>query len=172
MRLGNFGMQRFLISLFLSGLGLVIASCSAVTLQSASSPIIVPTLGPTPTPLRAPRNIYIPTEFDLLYYATDLNLVGVTGRPQFINAYADWCRECQRNRPTVHSLQERYGDRVDFLHVDVENRGALDAVRHLGVTGQTQYVLTDNAGNVIYRWFGILDELNLETALADLLNER
>jgi thiol-disulfide isomerase/thioredoxin len=165
-------MRRLLMYLLFSGLGLLVASCSAATIQSANSPTTAPTLGPTATPLRAPRNVYIPTEFDLLYYATDLNLVGVTGRPQFINAYADWCRECQRNRPTVHSLQEQYGDQVDFLHVDVDNRGALDAVGQLGITGQTQYVLTDNAGNVIYRWFGILDELDLETTIADVLGER
>ena len=78
-------MRRLLLAL----LGLLIAACSTTTATSIEPPA-EPTLGPTATPLRAPRNVYTPTEYNLLYYPTDLKLVGITGRPQFINSYADW----------------------------------------------------------------------------------
>jgi thiol-disulfide isomerase/thioredoxin len=163
-------MRRLWLLLLSGGLGLLVMACSTAAVQPTNSPTSAPTPGPTPTPLRAPRNFYIPTEFDMIYYPTDLNLIGATGRPQFINAYADWCRECQRNRPTVHQLQEQFGDPVDFLHVDVENPGAREAIAAVGMTGQTQYVLLDGAGDVVYRWYGIIDLSQSEAIFAELLS--
>jgi hypothetical protein len=80
-------MRRLFIWLLGWGFALFAVACSASTTMQ---PTKASEVGPTATPLRAPRNVNIPTEFDLLYYPTDLNLVGITGRPQFINAYADW----------------------------------------------------------------------------------
>ncbi len=71
----------------------------------------------------------------------------------------------------MHGLQELYGDPVDFLHVDVENPGALEAVGPVGITGRTQYVLTDSSGEVRYRWFGYIDQAELEAAFESLLND-
>jgi len=164
-------MRNSFLWIFIVTIGLLVSACGSATVEPTSSPTGLPEAEPTATPPRAPRNVRTPTEYDLLYYATDLNLVGVTGRPQFINAYADWCKECQRNRPLVHILQGEYGDRVDFLHVDVENPGAMDAVGPLGITGQTQYLLLNDAGDVVQRWYGILNEDELDTALADILTE-
>jgi hypothetical protein len=86
-------MRRLAIWLLGCGFALLAVACSAATsttIQPTDRSTAASEGGPTTTPLRAPRNVYIPTEFDLLYYPTDLNLVGATGRPQFINAYADW----------------------------------------------------------------------------------
>lgn len=71
----------------------------------------------------------------------------------------------------MHGLQEQYGEQVDFLHVDVENPGALEAVNPVGITGRTQYVLTDGAGNVVYRWFGIIEQADLEREFEELLTD-
>ena len=69
----------------------------------------------------------------------------------------------------MHGLQEQYGEQVDFLHVDVENPGALEAVGRVGITGRTQYVLTDSAGNVVYRWFGIITQADVQREIEELL---
>ncbi len=84
-------MRRLIFGLLWGSLGLLVAACSSAT----SAPIETTALptsaaGTTATPVRAPRNVHTPTEFNLLYYPTDINIVGKTGRPQFINAYADW----------------------------------------------------------------------------------
>ena len=69
----------------------------------------------------------------------------------------------------MHGLQELYGDQVDFLHVDIENPGAQEAVGPVGITGRTQYVLTDGNGNVLHRWFGYIEQAELEMAFEALL---
>jgi hypothetical protein len=70
----------------------------------------------------------------------------------------------------VHGLQEQFGDRVDFLHVDIENPGAREAVSPYGITGRTQYLLMDGAGTVLHLWFGPLNMTELEMAFEALLN--
>jgi thiol:disulfide interchange protein len=164
-------MHRLLQWLLWGVLGALAVACAGPTTELLSTTPASGTqdIASTAT-LAAPRYVYTPSEFDLLYYPTDLNIVGSTGRPQFINAYADWCRECQANRPIVHGLQAVYGDRVDFLHVDVENPGALEAVGPYGITGRTQYLLMDGSGNVLRLWFGTLDQDELEGAFEALLN--
>lgn len=164
-------MMRFIkIGLFIVISGLFLTACGTPTVEPTSQPSADPTALPTATPPRAPRTVRIPTEYNLLYYPTDLNIVGNTGRPQFINAYADWCRECQYNRPFVHELQGEYGEDIDFLHVDIENIGAMDAVSPFGITGYSQYLLLNNEGDVIQRWYGVLIEDDVDSALADLVN--
>jgi hypothetical protein len=88
-------MQRIVGWILWSLLGLVAVACTGSAADlSTRLQLTTPSpehreSQPTAT-LAAPRKVYIPTEFDLLYYPTDLNIVGITGRPQFINAYADW----------------------------------------------------------------------------------
>jgi thiol:disulfide interchange protein len=168
---GTFNMRHILVWLSIAVFGMLLTACGTVTVKPTTHPTKLPKSEPTSTPLRALRNIHTPTEYNLLYYPTDLKLVGITGRPQFINAYADWCQECQRNRDLVHTLQGDYGDRVDFLHVDVENPGAMDTVGPYGITGKTQYLLLNGAGEVVQRWYGVLNEVELDTAIVKLWNE-
>ena len=163
-------MRYLFVWMFIVIFGLLLTACGTVTVEPTPHPTKLPKAEPTATLPRAPRNVHTPTEYDLLYYATDINIVGITNRPQFINAYADWCKECQRNRPLIHDLQGDYGDRIDFLHVDIENMGAMDAVSPFGITSQTQYVLLNNDGEVIQRWFGVLDEVELDEAIAEVWN--
>ena len=163
-------MRHLLTKLSFIILGLLLTACGATVAEPTPRPTKAPQVEITSTPLRAPLKVRIPTEYDLLYYPTDLNIVGITGRPQFVNAYADWCTECQRNRPLIHELQGKYGDLIDFLHVDVENIGAMDAVSPFGITGKTQYLLMNGEGEVLKRWYGELDEAELDEAISEIWN--
>jgi hypothetical protein len=77
-------------------LGMVAVACaSAATIPtptaahptSAPDPTTIPAAGAVPAELREVR---VPDNRNQLYYPTDLSYLGTTGRPQFINAYANW----------------------------------------------------------------------------------
>lgn len=103
-------------------------------------------------------------------------------------AWAPWCPTCNREAPTVHDAIERFGDRVTF--VGVPGRDRTDAMRvfvqrhdlgmiphvvdadgglwrRLGVPGQPMWVLVGADGEV-QRFFGVLDEADLQRALSRL----
>src|SRR5215470_18632509 len=54
------------------------------------------------------------------YVASDPALVRSTGRPQVIEFFAFWCTVCQGMRPTMHALQDEYGQSVDFIYLDID----------------------------------------------------
>ena len=103
-------------------------------------------------------------------------------------AWAPWCPTCNREAPTVHDAIARFGDRVTFVGVPgrdstdkmrifverhdlgmiphiVDGDGAL--WRRLGVPGQPMWVLVAADGEV-QRFFGVLDDAELQRALVGL----
>lgn len=84
--------------------------------------------------------------------------IAKTGKPQFLDAYAPWCPACQANEPTIRSLRKQFKDRVDFLFLNVDNPGVLDAIAPYTLTGMTQYVLISPDGEIIQKWFGSVSE--------------
>ncbi|UZE92438.1 MAG: thioredoxin [Methanosarcinales archaeon] len=45
------------------------------------------------------------------------------GNPVLIDFYADWCGPCRTQTPIIEKLEKKFGDRVEFRKVNVdENR--------------------------------------------------
>jgi cytochrome c biogenesis protein CcmG/thiol:disulfide interchange protein DsbE len=58
-------------------------------------------------------------DLDLEGYGT---LVGqVEGTPLVVNVWASWCGPCREEAPDLAAAADRYGDRVQFLGVDVRD---------------------------------------------------
>jgi len=69
----------------------------------------------------------------------------------------------------VSGLQDEFAGRIEFVVLDVDN-SAHDAKRaELGLTAQAQYVLVNSAGEIVGRWFGVLNEANVTSELENLL---
>lgn len=45
----------------------------------------------------------------------------VRGTPLVVNLWASWCDPCQAEGPDLSAAADRYGDRVQFLGVDVQD---------------------------------------------------
>lgn len=45
-------------------------------------------------------------------------------RPAVINLWASWCLPCRSEAPLLKAAHEEYGDRVEFIGVDVEDSQA------------------------------------------------
>ena len=69
----------------------------------------------------------------------------------------------------MSGLKEHFAGRIEFIMLDLDNAAQDDARRQLGITAQTQYVLVNAAGNIVGRWWGIIDEAALSDELEDLL---
>ncbi len=58
----------------------------------------------------------------------------------------------------MNRLEEQFGDVIEFVVVDWDDK-TLDAFRdRYGITRRTQYVLVDANDHVVNRWFGPLNE--------------
>ncbi len=121
-------------------------------------------------------------EFDLATYE---ELLGqLEGTPVLVNVWGSWCGPCRDEAPHLEAAHERFGDRVQFLGVDIldAREGARAFIREfgwtypsvydppgairdgLGLLGQPWTLLYDASGELVKRWVGPAppDELNTE----------
>src|SRR4051812_26223460 len=92
---------------------------------------------PTPVPTSAPKAVNVAPKAAALtdYVASNPALVRSTGRPQVVEFFAFWCTVCQGMRPTMHTLQDEYGQSVDFIYLDIDAENTKDLQRTLTFTG-------------------------------------
>ena len=123
--------------------------------------------------------------FDLATY--EELLAELEGTPVLVNIWASWCGPCRDEAPHLASANEEFGDRVQFLGVDIlDERGsarafmreygwtypsvfdASAAIRDgLGLLGQPATLFYDASGELVKTWSGPLTE----EALAEGLDE-
>ncbi len=106
-----------------------------------------------------------------LYPPQDLSLVTGTGKPQLLNAYADWCTTCQHNKPIVDALQQQFADKVDLINLNIDVSETQAVRDRFNITDRSQYVFIDAAGNTIQRWYGFLDTANVAQTIQDYLTK-
>jgi hypothetical protein len=70
--------------------------------------------------------------------------------------------------PIVHGLEKQYGDRLDFLYLDIEDRATSDAKTRLGFRATPHFFLLSRDGAVLGEWQGVQDRSVLEAALLGL----
>jgi thiol-disulfide isomerase/thioredoxin len=104
-----------------------------------------------------------------LYPPQDLSLIASTGRPQFIHSYADWCTTCQHNHPFVEQLMTEFGDKMDFIHLNIDLPETLSVREEFGIIERSHYLVTDAGGNIVQQWYGILDEPTVEDYIKQYL---
>ncbi|MRR37368.1 hypothetical protein EG829_22480 [bacterium] len=63
--------------------------------------------------------------------------------------------------PIVHGLEAEYAGRIQFVYLDASDPDTLDFQRALGFRVQPEFYLLDGEGNVLYQWFGYVQEGDL-----------
>ena len=72
-------------------------------------------------------------------------------------------------KPIVHGLEAKYGDRIQFTYLDIDDARTDGIKAALGYRVQPDYFLLDGEGNVIQRWFGFVPEEELASAFESVL---
>lgn len=75
--------------------------------------------------------------------ATPYEAAIANGRPMLLEFYADWCTSCQAMAGRIAALKEEYGDRLDFVMLNVDNDKWLPEVLDYNVDGIPQFVYLD-----------------------------
>ena len=58
----------------------------------------------------------------------------------------------------MHGLEARYGDRIQFTYLDIDDPNTADIKRALGYRIQPHLFLLDGQGNVVKQWLGFVNE--------------
>lgn len=64
------------------------------------------------------------------------DMLKTADKPLVVNVWASWCGPCRSEAPLLRQAHERYGDRIRFVGIDVQDvQGpALDFLSEFGIT--------------------------------------
>lgn len=102
--------------------------------------------------------------------AVPLDVAKTNGKPLLIEFYANWCTTCQAMAPDMDSLRATYGDRVNFVMLNVDNTKWLPEVLEYRVDGIPHFVFMGADGTAIASAIGeqprTIMAANLESLIA------
>ncbi|EDX84591.1 Thioredoxin domain protein [Synechococcus sp. PCC 7335] len=75
-------------------------------------------------------------------------------KPTLIEFYADWCTTCQSMSGTVEALHDQYGDRLNFVMLDIDDPQWASQIEVFGATGVPQFTLLDSRQHQVETWVG------------------
>ncbi len=101
-------------------------------------------------------------------YADGTVRLPINGKPTVVDFTATWCGPCRQMKPIVDKLEKAYGNRVNFVAVDVDDNGALST--EFGIESVPTFVFLDSNGNEKERIVGAVSSQALEEEIVDLLD--
>jgi thioredoxin-related protein len=73
-------------------------------------------------------------------------------------------------KPIVHGLEAKYGDRIQFTYLDIDDPNTGDLKHALGYRVQPHIFLLDGGGNVVRQWLGFVSEEEFVSVFEQVLN--
>lgn len=70
------------------------------------------------------------------------------GRLKVLDFTASWCNPCQKMKPFVEDAQKRFGDKIEFVTVDIDDPKNAALVAKYSVNTVPQLFFLDQSGNV------------------------
>ena len=103
--------------------------------------------------------------------ATPLEVAMSNGKPTLMEFYADWCTSCQAMAPDMVELKQQYGEKLNFVMLNVDNTKWLPEISRYRVDGIPDFVFMNNQGVAIAQSIGEQPRpvmaANLEALIAD-----
>jgi thiol-disulfide isomerase/thioredoxin len=91
-------------------------------------------------------------------------------RPTLIEFYADWCESCQSMAKDNYALEQQYGERINFVMLNVDNNKWLPELTKYRVDGIPRFIFLDEKQQVLGDAVGIVPKSVLEANLLALMN--
>lgn len=96
----------------------------------------------------------LPTLSTMAKRALPLELALTNGKPSLVEFYADWCSSCQAMVPTLAAVEKTYGDRINFVMLNVDNDKWLPEMLAYQVDGIPHFQFFDGTGEAIAHTLG------------------
>lgn len=90
------------------------------------------------------------------------------GKPTLMEFYANWCTTCQAMAGDVEALKQQYGDRVNFVMLNVDNTKWLPEILHYRVDGIPHFVYLQSNGEALAEAIGEQPKSVMEANLVAL----
>jgi len=101
--------------------------------------------------------------------STALDVALTNSKPTLTEFYADWCTSCQAMAGDLAQLKESYGDRVNFVMLNVDNTKWLPEMLRYRVDGIPHFLFMDAQGEAIAEAIGEQPKSILEADLDALI---
>lgn len=101
--------------------------------------------------------------------STSLDLALSNNKPTLTEFYADWCTSCQAMAPDLAAIKQEYGDRVNFVMLNVDNTKWLPEILRYRVDGIPHFVFMNAGGDAIAEAIGEQPRSILEADLEALI---
>ncbi len=102
--------------------------------------------------------------------ASDPNQVQLaSGKIQLIEFFAFWDGLSKALAPTIHGLEADYGDRLNFIYLDIDNPANDQFKKQLGYKMQPEFFLLDQRGNIIQQWSSTVTKNELRATIEAIL---
>jgi len=113
----------------------------------------------------------VPSLASLAKSAVPLETALANDRPSLVEFYADWCTACQAMAGEMAELKQSYGDRINFVMLNVDNTKWLPEILHYRVDGIPHFVFLDSAGEQVATTLGEQPRSVMVANLNALLNQ-
>jgi hypothetical protein len=71
--------------------------------------------------------------------------------------------------PVVHGLEQQWGDRINFVYLDIDDPDTTPFKRDFGYRYQPHFLLLDGQGQIVDQWVGPVAEGTFVSAFESLL---
>lgn len=92
----------------------------------------------------------------------------VSGQPQLVEFFAYWSNTSRSMAPVVHALEDRYGERIRFVYLDIDDPQNSLFKSLINDRLPPLFYLLDGQGNVLAEWQGFVPAAEFESAFASL----
>ncbi len=75
-------------------------------------------------------------------------------KPTLLEFYADWCSVCQSMAASIQTLEQQYGEDINFVMINVDDAQWYPQMDQYDVTGVPQFTLLDNQHSLVQTFVG------------------
>ena len=139
-------------------------------LTASPTPLPTVTLTSTPTPTPTATPLPPPPWVSSNLQATDPDTVKLaSGSVQLIWFFAFWDGPSQAMAPLVHGLEDQYGERMNFVYLDIDDPATKPFKDDLGYRSQPHFFLLDRDGRILRQWQGYVNVDEFQRAFEAVL---